>query len=177
MSGATEVILPPTAVTAADMSASRAVSSTVEQRLLEQPKHIRDAAHSLSREFIDQAAELKKSRPNDEDLVAFLEKMAEGLERLANALDQCVKSPEPIFLGKAAEIARQLSLGSMEWLEANRTNVTAQVVNLSLFGAGIAFVTWIGADSFQAGIIALLLRRLTPKTKKEKKTKAKHPRK
>jgi hypothetical protein len=89
-------------------------------------------ARALSAAVRDQLAELQRQKPNEEDrlpfyndLVAFLQKLGNELAALADALDQAAKSepPEPIFLGNAAKIARQLELGFMEWLERDRVHI------------------------------------------------------
>ena len=93
-----------------------------------EPGDIRELARNLSQEFASQAEDLKRSRPNDErlaqhdDLIAFFERMAAGLAQLADALDQAVKegtggSLDSVSLGKAAQIARALHQGVMQWIE------------------------------------------------------------
>ena len=83
---------------------------------------------------------------------------------LADALDKAIggasdDKPEPIFLGTAGKIAEHLHLRLMEWLEANRTLVIDVPIKLGLFGAGVAFLHSIGADSATAiGSLAWLLR-------------------
>ena len=105
----------------------------VESRLSREPGDIRELARNLSQEFASQAEDLKRSRPNDErlaqhdDLIAFFERMAAGLAQLADALDQAVKegtggSLDFVSLGKAAQIARALHQGVMQWIEQNFAN-------------------------------------------------------
>jgi hypothetical protein len=101
----------------------------------------------------------------------LFEKMAAGLAELADTLDAAISNatdgtPEPVFLGKAGEIARQLNLGLMEWLEENRALVIEVPIRISLFGLGVAFLHSIGADYAAAivGLTALALKR-APKTR------------
>jgi hypothetical protein len=53
---------------------------------------------------------------------------------------------EPAFLGRAAEVVRQLQLGAMEWLEENRTTLIEVPFRIGLFGLGLAFVHALGVD-------------------------------
>jgi hypothetical protein len=141
----------------------------VEGRLSREPAAIRDLARNLSQEFASQAEDLKRSRPNDErlaqhdDLIAFFERIACGLAELADALDEAVSkgtagSLDSGSLGKAAQIARGLHQGVMQWIEQNVTSSIDRVFNVGLFCAGIAFLHWIGADSTKvvAGLTTLL---------------------
>jgi hypothetical protein len=138
--------------------------------LSERPVEIRDAAYALSQEFTAYVEELKRTKPNDsdglakyDDLVAFLEKMAAGLSNLADALDQAVNKAaegklEPMFLGTAAEVARQLQLGAMEWLKKNRTTIFDVPIRIGLIGIGLTFVHEI-AGPYVAGLTAYLARK------------------
>jgi hypothetical protein len=149
--------------------------------LWERPVEIRDAARALSQEFTAQVEELKRTKPNDpdalakyDDLVAFLEKMAAGLNNLANALDQAVTKaadgkPEPVFLGTAAAVARQLQLGMMEWLEEYRTTIFDVPIRLGLIGLGLTFVNEISGP-YVASLTAYL-------AKKTSKPRANAPKK
>jgi hypothetical protein len=126
--------------------------------LSERPVEIRDAARALSREFTAQVEELKALRTNEPDrldqrdvLLAFFEKMAAGLNNLADALDRAVNAavdgkPEPALLGKAAEVVQHLQQGVMEWLEENRTTLIEVPVRIGVFGLGLAFVHALGVD-------------------------------
>jgi hypothetical protein len=133
------------------------IVAIVEGRLSREPAAIRDLARNLSQEFASQAEHLKRSRPNDErlaqhdDLIAFFERMAAGLAELANALDQAIKegtggSLESGSLGKAAQIARGLHQGVMQWIDLNFTRTFDCALRFGLFAAGIAFLHSIGAD-------------------------------
>jgi hypothetical protein len=79
---------------------------SLEQRLSARSVDIRNSARALSQAFAEQAEILKGSKPNEtdqlrtyNDLVAFFEKMAAGLSRLADALDRAIEAPaKPVFL-------------------------------------------------------------------------------
>jgi hypothetical protein len=142
----------------------RADSSSVQQhpqiirRILEDPASIRDAARALHDEIAAQIDELKRTRPNDErladhdDLIGFLEGIAAGLAELSEAIDHVLTTntvdgkSEPAFLGKAAEIAHQLNLGVMEWLEDHRTTVIDVPIRFGLFGLGMVFMHALGVE-------------------------------
>jgi hypothetical protein len=88
-----------------------------------------------SKEFKSQVRELKQQRPNDPDriaqrdkLIVLTENVAIGLANLADNLDRAIRKgstdkPEPVFLGKAGEIVKQLHFEFMTWLKENRTAV------------------------------------------------------
>jgi hypothetical protein len=174
-SGLTEPLAPPQPIIVESrhalentltMSVSRAGSSApiaqsaVERRIAERASDIRDAAHALSKAFTEQLDLLRKSKPNDparlpdyEDLVAFFERMASGLAKLAGTLDELMEAVasksdrEPLFLGKAAEIAEQLNIGLMEWLEQNRSKVFDYPIKLSLFAGSLLFLHHFAIDT------------------------------
>jgi len=145
----------------ADATVVRAAAH-IERRISEQPAAIRDSARALSKELKSQADELKQHRPNDPDritqrdnLVGLFEHMATGLANLADNLDQAISKasegkPEPVFLGKAADVAHGLHLRLMEWLEENRTTLFEVPFRVGIFAAGVAFLYYIGADSAAA---------------------------
>ena len=135
-------------------------------------------ARALARELRAQVEEYNLSIPNDperltkhNDLVAFLEKMAAGLDQLANALDQAVikgrgGKPEPAFLGEAGKIARQLHLGLMEWLVLNRVWLIDKQLKIALIAAGLAFFeSWEVAGTVAFGGLATLILKQPSQTK------------
>ena len=141
----------------------------IRRRLLERPDDIRETARNLSDAFRNQANELRRSKPNEpgqlaqyESLLSFFEQMAAGLTDLADALDRAFSSatasprpsPEPVLLGKAAQIARALQLRTQQWIEEMGTAVIDVPVRIGVLCAGIAFLHSIGADSL--GAIAAL---------------------
>jgi hypothetical protein len=146
---------------------------TIERRLSEQPADIRDAARALCQELRAQADELKQLRWNDPDriaqrgnLVALFEKLANGLANLADNLDHAISKategkPEPVFLGKAADVAHKLHFGLMEWLAENRTAVFDIPYRIGLFGLSVTFLHSVGADSMAAigALVGLLLKK------------------
>jgi hypothetical protein len=128
------------------------VARRIERTLSERPVDYRDMARALCAAVRDQLAELQRQKPNEEDrlpsyneLVGFLEKLENDLAALAEALNQATSKSgtvEPIFLGRAAEIARQLELGFTGWLEKNRERV---------FEVGFNFVVWGSIGYFIGG--------------------------
>jgi len=152
---------------------SPAPDHLIKQDLSARPTDIRNGARALAAQFVAEAEDLKKSMPNDgsrlaaqKQLIDLFERMARGLGELADALDQAISKGtdgqlEPVFLGTAGKIADELRRALVEWLEENRTMVFDVPVKIALFGAGVAFLHSIGADSFTAigGLTALVLRR------------------
>jgi hypothetical protein len=156
-----------------------ATKSVIERRLTEQPAVIRDTARALSREFKSQATEWRQQRPNDPDriaqcdkLILLTENVANGLANLADNLDQAITKasedkPEPLFLGKAAELVQQLQFGFMEWLKENRAAVFEVPLRVGIFVTGVIFLHSVGADS-TAAIAALGVLVKSTATKKDK---------
>jgi hypothetical protein len=151
------------------------IAVTVEQRLSERPAEIREAARALSKAITDQIEQLNASKPNESeslakqnDFVAFLEEIAGGLDALAKSIDRAIAAgstatPEPILLGKAAEIARKLSAVVTEGLERNRTYIVDCTIKIGVFAAGFTFLHACGVDGYIAGIVAALMNVKLPK--------------
>jgi hypothetical protein len=132
-------------------------SAAIQRALVSRPVLIRDSARALAQALKEQAVELQHAKPNEpaklaeyESLIAFIDKTADRLQAFGDAIDNAIQtgsaSPEPLLLGKAAEIGNQLQIGAMEWLQANRTTVFEGVFRLGLFGLGIAFVAALGIE-------------------------------
>jgi hypothetical protein len=149
----------------------------IDHRLSQDPADIRVAMRTLSHEFKAQIEDIKARWPNEQDdradayegLVALFEKMAKGLADLADALDAAVDSgtdgkPEPVFLGKAGEIARGLQRVLVKWLDQSDTMVIERPLRITLYSLAIAFLNSIGADSAAAiaGLTAIVLNKDAP---------------
>ena len=141
----------------------------IERKLSEAPDDIVATSRDFAKALKEQADELRASKPNEpgplaqyENLIAFLDKMAAGLGELADALERAFKTatgeprplPEPVFLGKAAVIARRLQLGTVEWIEENRNTVFSIPFKTAVLRGGLAFLHLLGLDSAPA-IMAL----------------------
>jgi hypothetical protein len=164
-----------TAAIAAESVASASVladtpAKGVFQRLSDNPVEIRAAALSLAEAIRTQIDDLNASRPNDrealtkhDDFVNFLERIAAGLREMADALDRASKADpsdpsQPLFVGKAGEIAKQINIGIMEWLERNRANLGGYTIKFSVIFAGAGLLQALGVDAnFAAGIMASLV--------------------
>jgi hypothetical protein len=127
----------------------------IERRLSERTSEWRDVARALSTAVRDQISELQRHKPNEEDqlpafndLIAFLETLEKKLAALADALDQATKEAgvEPMFLGKAAVIARQLDLGLIGFLEKHRVRIFEVGFSLSALGAVSYFCGGLSGD-------------------------------
>jgi len=145
------------------------IAATVERKLSERPAEIREAARALSNAIADQIEQLNASKPNEreslakqDDFVAFLQEIAAGLDALAISIDRAIAagsaaSPEPILLGKSAEIARKLSAVVTEGLERNRTYIVDCTIKFGVFAAGFTLLHACGVDGYIAGIVAALM--------------------
>jgi hypothetical protein len=85
-----------------------------------------------------------------EGLIKFINETSDGLQSLADTIDSAIQatqgSPEPVLLGKAAEIANGVHTRAMEWLLANSATVFEGAFRLGLFGLGMAFVSALGIE-------------------------------
>ena len=93
---------------------------------------------------------------------------------LADSIDRAIaagsaENPQPILLGKAGEIARQLSAAVMEGIERNRTYIVDCMIKFSVFAAGFSLLHAIGVDSYIAGAVAALMNVKLPKGEDAKK--------
>jgi hypothetical protein len=145
----------------------------IERRLSTRPSDIISASRGFADALKTQADELRATKPNDparlaqyNDLIDFLDKLVTGLGALANALEEAFATataerdtPEPAPLAVAAEIARQLQLGTLEWLEQYRTAVLDIPIRIVTFCAALTYLHYIGADYLTAvGTLGYLVR-------------------
>jgi hypothetical protein len=145
------------------------LAAPVEHRLAERSAEIREAARALSKAIADQIVELNAFKPNEPDrlaqqneFVAFLQSIAAGLDSFAESIDRAIaagpgEKPEPILLGKAGEIAGQLSAAVAEGLERNRTYIVDCAIKFGVFAAGFTFLHAIGVDGYIASALAALM--------------------
>jgi hypothetical protein len=170
-----------------DLGVTRAASfstdaaSTFPTRLSEHPADIVATARSLSTAIAEQIAQLNASKPNDpdrltqqSDFITFLESIARGLDDLADLLNQAIaagsqSSPEPILVGKAGEIAKELGAAVKEGLQRHRNYIVDCTIRFSVFGAGFLFLSACGVDGYIAGIVAALMNVTLAKNDNEKK--------
>jgi hypothetical protein len=149
------------------------VAATVGGKLTEQPIEIREAARALSKAIADQIAELNASNPTwprnepdrlaqQQDFVAFLETIAASLVVLAEAIDRAItagsaEKPEPVLLGTAGEIARQLGAAVGDGIERNHSYIVDCTIKFGVFAAGFTFLHAIGVDGLIASVVAGLM--------------------
>jgi hypothetical protein len=143
---------------------------------LEQPAEIQEVAQALSKAIWDQIDQLSASKPNEpeslarqNDFVAFLQEIANGLDALAASIGQAfaassTKSPDPILLGKTAEIANKLSAVVREGLKRNRVYILECSIKVSLFAAGVAFLDKCGVNpNVAAAVLVGIMKLKLPK--------------
>lgn len=108
-------------------SAQRRVTTTITANLAANLPDNRAIAHGLLQVTQAKIAELREARLNDPEtasLIKLLEWLAKGLTQLVENLDRAIAQPsEPMFLGTAGEIARNLKLGLLEAVEKHRIKV------------------------------------------------------
>ena len=75
--------------------------------------------------------------------------MAAGLADLADALDRAfaTSTPEPILVGRAAQIVTKLQLETAAWLEKIGTDVIDVPARVGLLVGGGVFLHSLGVDS------------------------------
>jgi hypothetical protein len=136
----------------------------VERRLEERPHDIREAARALSGAIADQIDQLNASKRNDpdalsqqEDFIAFLRRIAAGLDELAESLDRAVAqapvSRAPLY-AKSAEIARRLGNAVTEGLEENRASIMACGLRVSVVAAGTLLLHLLGVGTDLTAIVS-----------------------
>ena len=140
---------------------------TLDQKLAQDPASIRDAVRDLVKAVQEQINHLNASKPNDpegltrhDNFVAFLETLARGLSELADALDQAIAAPadqQPMFLGMAGQITRQLKTGLEEFVEKNRTYIAGYTVRIGLVAAAFKLLCFFGLGADAAGLASTLL--------------------
>jgi hypothetical protein len=149
-----------------------------ERQLTERPADIRDAARALAEVVQGEIDRLNASTPNDpeeltrhNELVAFLGMVAGELRKLVDALSLAIEaaktSPdqEPMFLGRAGQIAEQLQIGFDEFLEKNRAYVAGYLARAGLFAGVFAFLQACGVGAEAASIASAILNASLPKQK------------
>lgn len=138
-------------------------AATIELRLSEHPADIQKAARALSKAIADQIDSLRTSNGAEvRDFIDFLQEIAKELDALADLIDRAigagsVTTPEPILLGKAAEIARNLGAFTVEGIERNRAFIQDCTVRIGLAGVGLVFLQACGAGEHAADFIAKFL--------------------
>jgi len=167
---------------------SAAKRRTLDKSLSERPADIREAARDLIKEISDQIDALNASKPNHgerlanhNDFVTFLEMLAAKLGELADALDKLIdaaatkSATEPVFLGKAGEIIRQLQLILREWfqVEENRASLAGFTIRIALIGAGFTFLQACGVEGKIAAVLAGIFSKTSKVAKATKTTRPK----
>lgn len=121
--------------------------------------------------------ELRASMPNDPQthsqyvsLIDFLERLSSGIVEVADGLDQAINAgtngaPEPILLGKAAIVARNVSEAAQRWLDEQGTNIIDVPVKLSIFGGALITLSHFGisGDALTSAIAGFILGTATKK--------------
>lgn len=137
---------------------------SVERRLSEHPQDIREAARGLSRAISEQIDELNALKPNDPDalsrqetFVAFMQRIATGLDELAASLERISIEPStsrgPLY-AKSAAIARGLGKSVMKGLEENRASIMACSLRVPVVFASTGLLHLLGVSPDMAAAIA-----------------------
>lgn len=110
----------------------------------------------------------------EDDFIAFLRQIADGLDELANSIDRAITSlnlraisadfPRRIGSGDAADAAL-VSKG----LDRNRAYIMDCSIKFTLAGAGYTFLHACGLDGYIAGFVAALMNVKWSKGGKSKK--------
>jgi hypothetical protein len=102
----------------------------------------------------------------------FLRTVAAGLTKFADAIDAAISAKssgtaEPILLGKAGDIARELGVVVQTWLSTHSGNVVDYAVRIGLIGLGYKFLSLCGVAGSDAvvGIVSGLVHFSLPTAK------------
>jgi len=168
------------AAQAGSASLGTAVAAAFDRNLQERATEIRNAARVLAKTMREQVAEWRASRPNDpetltryDDMLAFLERIAGELERMADKLDEAIAtgapgSPEPVLLGRAGQIARAVGADVTAFLEKNRQDIAGLTVRTAMFGALYLFLHACGLGGEAAGFASGLVTASIPGPERKK---------
>jgi hypothetical protein len=139
-------------------------------RLSNRPADIRDAALLLAGVIKSEIDRLNRTTPNGDELpkhkafTSFLEIIADGLHKLADALDRSIeaahKSPtqEKMFLGTAAKVVERLQVDVDDYVKNNPGRVGGCLVSLTFIAAATNFLHVFGVTpDVAAGIAAGIL--------------------
>jgi hypothetical protein len=142
---------------------------SIETRLKERPKDVRDAARSLSQAIANQIDYLNSNIPNDPDaldrqerFVAFLREIEAGLDELANILESASNARSPdtsaTIFAKAAATARHLGAIMRDGLSEHRTAVVASAIQVPVLacGVGLLHVLGVSPDTATATVAAIM---------------------
>jgi hypothetical protein len=110
-------------------------------------------AMSLEKMARDEIARLSNERPNDpytiesnkkqSDLLSIL---ADGFAKLAAALVEYSKRPQPFFAGKAKEVVDEVAAQFNAWWKANGAQVVDWGIRLPVIIASTGLLGWAGAN-------------------------------
>ena len=135
-------------------SKSAARRSGVVGRLQEHHTELASLAFSLSKLAEAKIDELDHELPNDPEAVArnktqreLLTILADGFKKIADALQDIVdNTPEPILLGKAADIVNSVGAAVNDWWARSKNDAIDMSVKIPVFTAGVAALGWAGAN-------------------------------
>jgi hypothetical protein len=157
----------------------RTQGTPIEGMLFNRPADIQGAAKALSKAIADEIGRLRASNePQVRDFIDFLQEIANGLDVLTDTIARALAagstaSPEPILLGKAAEIARKLGNTVTEGIERNRAYIMDCAITSPYFAAGFTFLHACGIDGRIAGIVSRLVSKASKEKNKTIKAKGK----
>ena len=139
----------------------------VERRLSERPEDVREAARALSRAISEQIEDLNALKPNapdalsrQETFVAFMQRIATGLDELAASLERISIEPSASrgpLCAKSAEIVRSLGKSVTKGLENGPSIMACSLrVPVVLLGTGLLHLLGVSPD-IAGGIVAGLM--------------------
>ena len=146
----TTVVSPPEPV-------ARILAASVEplgmSRIEADYANLLSLAMSLEKMARDEIARLSNERPNDpytiesnkkqSDLLSIL---ADGFAKLAAALVEYSKQPQPFFAGKAKEVVDEVAAQFNAWWKANGAQMIDWGIRLPVIIASTGLLGWAGAN-------------------------------
>ena len=110
-------------------------------------------AMSLEKMARDEIVRLSNERPNDpytiqsnKKLSDLLSILADGFTKLAAALVEYAKQPQPFFAGKAKEVVDEVAAQVNVWWKANGAQVIDWGIRLPVIIASTGLLGWAGAN-------------------------------
>lgn len=163
------VATPPTstghvALTAVGLPSEPSFTDKVSERPQETLVAIRNVAKAIRDEINQQQANKRndaEGAAQQNKFISFLEQVADGLDKIAEAIELAIKSADktkqPFFLGRAADLAAQLSITVKDGLERNRAYITDCTFKFTTIAAGCLFLKVVGFDAYLASIVAAVV--------------------
>jgi hypothetical protein len=140
-------------VTLSDTATTGPITQGSPSRIETDYANLLSLAISLEKMARDEIARLSNERPNDPHTIESNKKqsdllsiLADGFAKLAAALVEYSKQPQPFFAGKAKEVVDEVAAQFNAWWKANGAQVVDWGIRLPVIIASTGLLGWAGAN-------------------------------